>query len=98
MKNSKSSFFVSFGTMIFLATIIAYGFYIDSKSHIKFASPTNMGGVAMLLVSVVSFAILILIGFILAFIYRKKNPSAAYGLVLGTISAIIIFFIYLSML
>lgn len=96
MKKSKSSFFVALGTMIFLSTIIAHGFYIDSKSHIKFASPTNMGGVAMFIVSMVVFAILVFIGFILAFIYRKKNPSAAQGFLWGTLSSIIIFFIYLS--
>jgi len=97
MKKSKSSFFISLGMMIFIASMIAYGFYIDSISYTKFASPTNMAGVAAFIISLIAFAILALSGLILAFFLRKKNPSATQGLILGTLSTVVIFFVYLNM-
>jgi|GEM_PF-5736721 len=84
-------------TMIGIACTIAYISYIESTSYPKFASPTNMGGLAVFIISLVAFAILTLSGIILALFLRKKNSNAALGLTLGTISTVIICFVYINM-
>ncbi|MGF6906191.1 hypothetical protein [Fusobacterium sp. PH5-44] len=98
MKKSKFSFWGPLIGMIFMATITVYGFYIELESQPKFTSPANMGGVAIFMSSLVLFGFLALFGLILAFLYRKKNPSAACGYVCGVISTIFIAFIYMSKL
>lgn len=95
MKKSKA-FFISLGSMTFVAIMAAYIFRFEPSGV---ASPANMGaGIASLIFLSLSYIVLILFGTITALLSRKKNPDVTSGLIWGIISTIIIYLIYLILL